>query len=47
MSYYINGKVKGLTTKLEKLVELGDNYETFTMKDKDTKGETKFIIVIE
>ena len=47
MNYYINGKVKCLTTKLEKLVELGDNYETFTMKDKDTKGETKFIIVIE
>lgn len=39
--------VKDTVEKVNKLLSLGEEYQTFTMKDENTKGETKFVIVIE
>lgn len=47
LSGAVLGKVQGLTEKLEKLVQLGQQYETFTMKNENTNGSTKFVYVID
>ena len=39
--------IKTFEQKAKKLVELGEDYQTFTMKDENTKGETKFVMIIE
>ena len=39
--------VKNITDKMSKLVGLGEEYQTFTMKDENTKGETKFVMVAQ
>ena len=44
---YVNGDVKSLETKLRKLADLGQEYDTFTMKSNKMDGETKFIVKIE
>lgn len=43
----INGKVKRTQNKIEKLIDLSENYQTFTMKTTDTKASTKFILNID
>ncbi|CDB32697.1 putative uncharacterized protein [Clostridium sp. CAG:575] len=44
---YINGNVKDLTTRIDKLTELSKEYNTFTMVDGEDKGEVKFIMIID
>ena len=44
---YVNGDVKSLQSKLNRLAKLGDDYQTFTKKSSNMKGDTKFIIKIE
>ena len=44
---YVNGDVKSLESKFKALQELGNNYDTFTMKNPKMNGETKFIVKIE
>lgn len=44
---YINGNVKDLTTRVDKLTELSKEYNTFTMVDGENKGEVKFIMIID
>lgn len=43
----INTEVAPASARLEKLLELGNDYQTFTMKNNDTDGTTKFIMVID
>ena len=33
--------------KVEALIKLGDLYDTFTMKDANTEGETKFVLMVD
>lgn len=42
----LNGKVKTYSNKIEKLIDLGNEYNSFSMKDKNTDGKTKFIMMI-
>ena len=42
----LNGKVKTYSKKIEKLIDLGNEYNSFSMKDKNTDGKTKFIMMI-
>lgn len=44
---YINGNVKDLTTRIDKLTELSKEYNTFTMVDGENKSEVKFIMIID
>ena len=44
---YINGNVKDLTTRIDKLTELSKEYNTFTMVDGENKGEVKFVMIID
>ncbi len=44
---YINGDVKSLTTRVEKLTELSKDYNNFTMLDENNEAEVKFIMVID
>ena len=44
---FVNNDVKSVETKLRKLVDLGQEYDTFTKKSTTMKGETKFIVKIE
>ena len=43
----VNGDVKSLESKLNRLSELSKEYDTFTKKNSKMKGETKFIVKIE
>ena len=42
----LNGKVKTSTKKIEKLIDLGNGYNSFSMKNKNTDGKTKFIMMV-
>ena len=42
----LNGKVKTSTKKIEKLIDLGNEYNSFSMKNKNTDGKTKFIMMV-
>ena len=44
---YINGDVKTLTERVEKLKELANDYKTFTMLNDNTKGSVKFIMLMD
>lgn len=44
---YINGDVKDITTRLEKLQELSDKYNHFTMSEDGVDGSAKFIVMID
>ncbi len=44
---YINFNLKTMESRIDALVDLSSNYNTFTMKDKNTEGSTKFIMVID
>lgn len=43
----INSKAKNIESKVRRLLDLSNQYETFTMKENNIKGSTKFIMVIE
>lgn len=42
---YINGDLRNLTNRAEKLMELSDNYQSFMNSEDEEKGEVKFIIM--
>ena len=44
---YINGDVKNLTTRVDKLADLSKDYNNFTMLDGENDGEVKFIMIID
>lgn len=44
---YINGDVKDLTTRVQKLTDLSKDYNNFTMLDGDNDGEVKFIMIAD
>ena len=44
---YANGDLKTISTRLEKLQELADDYNNFTMLDKGHTGEVKFILMVD
>ena len=44
---FVNTDLKNGTNKIKELQKLAKNYNSFTGIDKNTKGETKFILVID
>ena len=44
---YINGDVKDLTTRVEKLTDLSKDYNNFTLLDGENDGEVKFIMIAD
>lgn len=44
---YINGNVKDITTRLKKIEELSEEYNSFTMIDDKNQGNVKFIIIAD
>ena len=46
ISSVANGKLKTTTSKLEKMTQLAKNYNSFSMKDKNSDGSTKFIMIV-
>lgn len=44
---YINGDLKGIQTRVEKLQELANKYNNFTMLNDGTAGNVKFIMIID
>lgn len=47
ISNLVNGNLKTKEEKIKMLIKLGNAYDTFTMKDENIKGETKFVLVID
>lgn len=46
ISNLVNINVKSAQNRIEALVKLGENYQTFTMNNKANQGETKFVLTI-
>ena len=44
---YINGDIKKITKRLEKLEELSNEYNNFTMLDDKNEGSVKFIMIMD
>lgn len=44
---YINGDVKDIAIRIEKLQQLSQEYKNFTMLNDDVSGEVKFIMIID
>lgn len=44
---YINGDVKDMTERVEKLKDLANEYKTFTMLNDSTEGSVKFIMLMD
>ena len=44
---YINGDVKDITERVEKLTDLSKEYNNFTMLNEGNEGEVKFIMIID
>ena len=44
---YINGDLKDSSLRLEKLQELADDYDNFTMLDAEATGSVKFIMIMD
>ena len=42
---YINGDLRNLTNRAEKLFELSDDYQSFMNSEEEGRGEVKFIIL--
>ena len=42
---YINGDLKDITTRIDKLEELANNYNNFTMLNNGDEGNVKFIMI--
>lgn len=47
ISYLVNNNIKGMSNRVQELVKLGENYQSFSGKTNSTKGETKFVLVID
>lgn len=43
----VNGDVKDLQTRIEKLQDLANEYDSFAGKDEEAEGTTKFIFVVD
>lgn len=43
----VNGQVKNTTDRINALVKLGNDYQTFDSKSKNHEGETKFVMIID
>ena len=43
----VNGDLKTLGEKIKALIKLGNAYDTFTMKDSNTDGSTKFVLLVD
>ena len=43
----INVKISGLSSKMEALMKLGDNYQTVSLSQKGVEENTKFILVVD
>lgn len=44
---YINKDMKELTLTMKELINLGEDYSTYTMKNESDEGNTKFILVVD
>lgn len=44
---YINGDAKDLTVRIDKLKELSEEYNNFTLIDNKNEGNVKFILIID
>lgn len=44
---YINGNLKDISARLEKLQELSEDYNNFTMLNDGNKGNVKFIMIMD
>lgn len=44
---YINGNVKGVAQRVQKLTELSEGYSNFTMLNGENNGNVKFIMIID
>lgn len=44
---YINGDVKDITIRIEKLQQLSEEYQNFSMLNDNNLGEVKFIMIID
>lgn len=44
---YLNGNVKDIAVRVEKLEELSEDYRNFTMLNEKTNGKVKFIMVVD
>ena len=44
---YINGDVKDITTRVQKLSNLSKQYNNFTMLNGNNEGNVKFIMIID
>ena len=45
--YNYSKQVESMESKLKSLVKLGEEYQTFTMKEDSVKGNTKFILIVD
>lgn len=43
----ISSKISGLSSKMEALMKLGDNYQTVSLSQKGVEENTKFILVVD
>ena len=44
---YVNGDLKDINIRLEKLQELAEEYQSFTMLDNENQGSVKFIMIMD
>ena len=44
---YINGDLRSLETTAKELIQMGKDYDTYTMKNSTDEGNTKFVLVID
>ncbi len=42
----VNSKLKPMTQKVEKMINLGNNYGSFAGKTNKTESKTKFIMIV-
>lgn len=47
MVNFVNGNVKAASNKVERLIELANNYQSYAGLADNAKGETKFIMMID
>lgn len=45
--YNYSKQVESMESKLKSLVQLGEEYQTFTMKEDNATGSTKFILIVD
>lgn len=47
LANFVNGKIKVTANRVEKLLQLADDYQSYAGIAEDAKGETKFVLMIE